>query len=99
MATPFAYTMTCDTDPSVSLADTSTVIVAGDVNVAPSAGLEIATAGGRLLGTVTCTAADVAVAPRSSVATAVSVYVPAGALAHTMPYGADASVLSNVPFA
>ena len=70
---PFAKNATDATVPSLSLAVAVTAIVAGDVNVAPSAGLVIETDGGTFAATVTCTARDVVVAPSLSVATAVSV--------------------------
>src|SRR2546426_1019390 len=47
--------------------------------------------------TVTFTAADVAGAPRLSVATAVREYVPAGALLHEKPSGAVVASPSLVP--
>ena len=70
---PFAKNATLSIVPSLSLAIASTVITAGDVNVAPSVGLESATIGGEFASTVMCTGADVVVPNNSSVATAVNV--------------------------
>jgi hypothetical protein len=65
------------------------VVFAGAVNVAPDVGLIIATLGATLaaLPTVTVDAADVAVAPVLSVATAVMEYVPAATFDHVAEYG------------
>jgi hypothetical protein len=68
--------------PSGSDAVASTVIVAGAANVAPAAGLVSDTDGVWLLATVIVRAPDVLVAPRLSVATARSEYVPTGTLLH-----------------
>ena len=71
------------TAPSLSAAVAVMLIVAGAVNVVPCEGLPIDTDGAAFGGgagalTVTVIAADVVTAPSSSVARAVTEYVPAG---------------------
>ena len=70
--------------PSVSDAFAAIAIVAGAVKVAPDAGLVIDTDGKLFAAgfTVTETAAEVFTPPLSSVARAVSEYVPAATPAH-----------------
>src|SRR5258705_2451696 len=74
--------------PSASLADADTVIDAGAVKLAPLAGAVNETVGAWFVPlTVMVRAADVVVAPASSVATAVSEYVPAPTEFHVTLYG------------
>jgi hypothetical protein len=87
------------TVPSVSLAFALTMMLAGALNVAPSAGAVSATVGGWFAGglfTVIERTADVVVAPSSSVARAVREYVPAGTLFHATLYGLVVSLPINV---
>src|SRR5512132_395666 len=83
--------------PSGSLAVAVIVIVGFQANIAPSAGYVMFAVGGVLLAlTVIVDAALVVVAPRLSVARAVSVYVPAATLPQVKLYGA---VVSSPSFA
>src|SRR5713101_2256127 len=80
--------------PSESLAVAVTVIVAGAVNTALLAGPVIVAVGG--VSTMILTAADVVLAPTSSVALAVSVCVPVAGLIRVTPYGAAVSVPTSI---
>jgi hypothetical protein len=85
--------------PSLSAASAARTMSAGAVAVAPDAGDFSDTVGAALGGvTVSATALDEAVALLSSVATAVSKYVPAGTAGHTIEYGAlEVVPISDVP--
>jgi hypothetical protein len=85
------------TPPPGSLAAAVIVIAGLKAKTAPSAGAVIRTAGGVFAArTVTIAAAVVVVAPRSSVARAVRLWVPAATPPHEKPYGSVVSSPSLV---